>query len=116
MPLERIVLENDLAYAVYDAFPVTPLHGLIIPRRHAIDYFGVTADELIACHDLLRQLRSRVLTEDPGVVAFNIGINVGKAAGQTVFHCHIHLIPRRIGDVEHARGGVRHVIPGKGSY
>lgn len=116
IPRERIVLENELAYAIRDGFPVTPLHSLVIPKRHVLDYFELTQQELLECDSLLRDLRSNVLESDPSVEGFNIGMNAGAAAGQTIFHCHIHLIPRRKGDVENPRGGVRHVIPGKGFY
>lgn len=116
IPKERIVASNELAYAIRDCFPVTLLHTLIIPKRHAVNYFELTKDELLACDDLLHQLSESIKHEDSSVVAFNIGMNAGAAAGQTVFHCHIHLIPRRNGDVENPRGGVRHLIPGKGFY
>ncbi|HCJ95043.1 MAG TPA: HIT family protein, partial [Sphaerochaeta sp.] len=72
--------------------------------------------ELSDCHELLRLMRGEIQNQDPSVRAFNVGINAGKTAGQTIFHCHIHLIPRRSGDVEDPRGGIRHVIPGKGFY
>jgi diadenosine tetraphosphate (Ap4A) HIT family hydrolase len=113
---ERIVAENDLAYAVHDGFPVTELHTLIIPKRHVEDYFGLTQEELLACDDLIRSLKDEIMNSDSSVDAFNIGMNAGESAGQTIFHCHIHLIPRRSGDVENPRGGVRHLIPGKGNY
>ena len=116
IPQEQIIASNKLAYAIRDGFPVTPLHTLIIPKRHADDYFELTKDELIACHELIHQLRESITKEDSSVVAFNIGMNAGEAAGQTVFHCHIHLIPRRKGDVSSPRGGIRHVIPDKGHY
>jgi diadenosine tetraphosphate (Ap4A) HIT family hydrolase len=116
IPEERVISSNDLAYAVRDGFPVTPLHTLVIPKRHATDYFQLTKEELLACNDLLHELKNSIQQNDPTVVAFNIGMNSGEAAGQTVFHCHIHLIPRRKGDVENPRGGVRHLIPGKGFY
>jgi len=113
---ERVFVENDLAFALWDAFPVTERHALILPRRHVQDYFALTSEELLACDDLLRQARELVLASDPSVEGFNVGANVGEVAGQTIFHCHIHLIPRRSGDVENPRGGVRHLIPGKGAY
>jgi len=109
-------MQNELAFAIRDGFPVTELHTLIIPRRHVEDYFGLTSDELLACDALLRGLKSEIVRMDPMVTAFNIGMNAGLAAGQTIFHCHIHLIPRRAGDVVNPRGGVRHIIPGKGFY
>ena len=113
---ERIVAENDLAYAVRDGFPVTEIHTLIIPKRHVEDYFGLTQEELLACDNLIRSLKDEIMDSDSSVHGFNIGMNAGESAGQTVFHCHIHLIPRRSGDVENPRGGVRHLIPGKGNY
>lgn len=116
IPQTRIVRSNELAFAILDGFPVTQGHALVIPKRHVTDYFGLTRDELMACDDLLRELRQDVMADDPTVEGFNIGMNAGAVAGQTVFHCHIHLIPRRAGDVENPRGGVRHLIPGKGHY
>jgi ATP adenylyltransferase len=116
MTPDRIVMSNRLAYAIHDGFPVTKLHSLVIPKRHAATYFDITADELLACDDLLRKLRTSFLSSDPSIEGFNIGLNAGEVAGQTIFHCHFHLIPRRRGDVENPRGGVRHLIPGKGYY
>jgi ATP adenylyltransferase len=112
----RVIAQNDLAYAIRDGFPVTPLHTLVIPKRHVADYFGLEAQELLAIDQLLRQLRTEILAHDPEVSGFNVGMNAGAVAGQTIFHCHVHLIPRRAGDVKNPRGGVRHVIPGKGFY
>lgn len=116
LPPERICLENDLAFVIHDGFPVTALHALVIPKRHAVDYFALNQEELLACDALLRQLKAVILQKDPAVTGFNIGMNAGKDAGQTIFHCHIHLIPRRHGDVQNPRGGIRHLIPGKGAY
>jgi len=116
MPQERIVLENDLAYAVRDGFPVTEMHSIIIPKRHIKDYFDLNKDELLACDHLIRSLKEEINNSDSSVNGFNIGMNAGESAGQTIFHCHIHLIPRRTGDVDNPRGGVRHTIPGKGDY
>jgi diadenosine tetraphosphate (Ap4A) HIT family hydrolase len=112
----RVIAQNDLAYAIHDGFPVTPLHTLVIPKRHVEDYFGLEAEELLAIDRLLHQLRTEILAQDPAVSGFNVGMNAGAVAGQTIFHCHVHLIPRRAGDVKNPRGGVRHVIPGKGFY
>ena len=116
LPGERIIGENELAVAVRDRFPVTSLHTLIIPRRHVSSYFDLTGEEAAACYRLLSRMRREILSQDKHVAGFNVGVNVGAASGQTIWHCHIHLIPRRRGDVAHARGGVRHVIPGKGYY
>ena len=112
----HVILRNRLSFAVRDTTPVTPLHTLVLPYRHAPTYFDLTDDELAAANDLLRQLRLDIITTDPAVAGFNIGINIGSTAGQTIFHCHIHLIPRRRGDVDDPLGGVRAVIPGKMRY
>ncbi len=116
LPAERIVFQNELAIAFYDGYPVSEGHALVIPKRHVADYWGLTAAEREACHNLLDVLRKSIQQKDPLVTGFNIGLNAGASAGQTVFHCHFHLIPRRDGDVPNPRGGVRHVIPGKGHY
>lgn len=116
MPEERVIARNTHAFAIRDGFPVTPGHTLIIPKTHVLDYFELSNDQLLACDDLLREIKQHIQTDDPTVDGFNIGMNAGLSAGQTVFHCHIHLIPRRTGDVENPRGGVRHTIPGKGFY
>jgi diadenosine tetraphosphate (Ap4A) HIT family hydrolase len=111
-----VFLRNEHAYVLWDGFPVTPLHALIIPSRHAKDYFELTSNELIACDALLRRASRTLSARDGSIGGFNIGVNVGGAAGQTIFHCHFHLIPRRPGDVEDPRGGIRNTIPGKGAY
>ncbi len=116
IPRDRVILENDLTFAIRDNYPVTRLHSLIIPKRHVVDYFSLTEDELLSCDALLKEIKNSIQAEDESVKAFNIGINSGEAAGQTIFHCHIHLIPRRVGDVKNPRGGIRHLIPGKGDY
>ena len=116
IPRDRIISENDLTFAIRDNYPVTTLHSLIIPKRHVIDYFDLTNDELIACNDLIQKVKEQTLNKDKSVKAFNIGTNAGKMAGQSIMHCHIHLIPRRKGDVENPQGGVRSVIPKKQHY
>lgn len=116
IPAKRIICENALAYAIRDNFPVTNGHTLIIVKRHVPDYFSLTPEEITACHELVSETRNEILREDSLVQGFNVGVNAGAAAGQTIFHCHIHFIPRRAGDVENPRGGVRHLIPGKGNY
>ena len=108
--------ENTLAYASYDTYPVSKLHCLIIPKRHVKDYFELTNDEVIACNELIKKIKKEILLKDALVKGFNIGTNIGKAAGQSVLHCHIHLIPRREGDVENPQGGVRSVIQSKQHY
>ena len=108
--------ENDLAYASYDTYPVTEQHWLIIPKRHVVDYFELSNEELIACNDLIKIVKNEVLDKDKNIKAFNVGTNAGKIAGQSIMHCHIHLIPRREGDVDNPQGGVRSVIPKKQHY
>ena len=113
---KRVVVENELAYAIRDGFPVTESHTLIIPKRHVHDYFGLGQSEVNATNQLITSVKDEIEKTDKLVNGFNIGMNSGQSAGQTIFHCHIHLIPRRDGDVENPRGGVRHTIPGKGAY
>ena len=114
--VKDVLLENDKAYAVYDGYPVTQGHVLVIPKRHVTSYFDLERNEIKESHRLLLGMRSKLDREDPTIDGFNVGVNDGEVAGQTILHCHIHLIPRRSGDVEKPRGGVRHVIPGKGDY
>ena len=112
----EILGENSLGVAFADSFPVSPLHALVIPRRHVRDFFGMSQAETNACTQLLTQVREIIQSRDSTVAGFNVGANIDEAGGQSVFHCHIHLIPRRLGDVPNPRGGVRHIIPGKGNY
>ena len=95
---------------------MTPLHTLVIPKRHVRSYFELGRPELNACHRLLEREKEIIEHQDGNVEGFNVGINDGEVAGQTVFHCHIHLMPRRRGDVEDPTGGVRNVFCGKGAY
>ena len=108
--------ENQLAYASYDSYPVTDQHCLIIPKRHVKDYFDLTVEEIVACDQLIKKIKKEIEKKDASVKGFNIGTNSGKIAGQSIMHCHIHLIPRREGDVENPQGGVRSVIPLKQHY
>ena len=113
---KRIIAENNLAYAIRDGFPVTDGHTLFIPKRHTADYFGLVPAEVSAINLLMAEQKQLLQEADASIDGFNIGMNCGESAGQTVFHCHVHLIPRRKGDVENPRGGVRHIIAGKGFY
>ena len=113
---EKIILRNELCFLIEDAFPVTKGHALVIPRRHVADYFLLSIAEQQAANELLQIRRKQLLEQDKTIDGFNMGVNSGEAAGQTIFHCHIHLIPRRRGDVENPKGGVRGVIPGKQAY
>ena len=111
-----IAHQNELAYASYDSYPVSDLHCLIIPKRHIKDYFELNNDELVACNELIKIVKDEIYAKDKSVKAFNIGSNIGKISGQSIMHCHIHLIPRREGDVENPQGGVRSVIPKNQHY
>ena len=108
--------ENELAYASYDSYPVTEHHCLIIPKRHIKDYFDLSNEELLACNDLVQIVKKEIIKKDPSVKGFNLGTNIGKVSGQSILHCHLHLIPRREGDVNNPQGGVRSVIPNKQHY
>ena len=109
-------LQNELAYASYDTYPVSKHHCLIIPKRHIKDFFELTDKELLACNDLIKKVKDEIKKKDPNINGFNLGTNIGKASGQSILHCHFHLIPRRLGDVENPQGGVRSVIPNKQHY
>ncbi len=111
-----IAYENELAYASYDTYPVSKYHCLIIPKRHIKDYFDLNNEELIACNDLIKLVKNEIINTDQSVQGFNLGSNIGKDSGQSIFHCHIHLIPRRKKDVDNPQGGVRSVIPNKQHY
>ena len=109
-------LENNLAFVIHDKFPVTKHHSLIIPKRHVSNYFELTQAEINCCNTLIKQMKNIIDTQDNKVVGYNIGINNGEMAGQTINHCHIHLIPRRENDMADPTGGVRGVIPEKQKY
>ena len=113
---ERVVDENTLAYAIRDGFEVTKHHTLFIPKRHIKDYFGLTQAEINAINQLIDSQKEFLDGADSSIDGYNMGMNCGETAGQTIFHCHVHLIPRRKADVENPRGGIRHVIPEKGYY
>lgn len=112
---DEIIVENDLAFAIFDRYPVSHGHILVIPRRHFPDIFEATPEELRALAELTRRVRDFVESEyAPG--GYNIGINRGRAAGQSIMHVHIHFIPRYSGDRRDPKGGVRGVIPKKQKY
>ena len=113
---EELQFENQLAYSSIDSYPVSEFHSLIVPKRHIETYFELTNEEIQACNELILKTKEKILKQDSSVKGFNIGTNVGKSAGQSIMHCHIHLIPRREGDVENPQGGVRSVIPKKQYY
>ncbi len=113
---DRVVAEQNTVVAIQDNYPVTAGHLLIIPKRHVEDYFSLNETEKRDTEVLIMKLRGRITENDRSVTGFNIGTNIGESAGQTIFHAHIHLIPRRDGDTPYPRGGVRGVIPEKMSY
>ena len=114
-PEREILAENEHAIAVLDSYPVSPGHSLILPRRHAETVWDLTDEEYAACYALVRDLKP-VLEERFRPDGFNVGVNCGEAGGQSVWHAHIHVIPRFKGDTPSPKGGVRHVIPLKGNY
>ena len=113
---EELKFENELAYSSTDSYPVSKFHSLIVPKRHVQNYFELNNEEIHACNELILKTKEQILKQDSTVKGFNIGTNIGKTAGQTIMHCHIHLIPRREGDVKNPQGGVRSVIPLKQHY
>lgn len=113
---EEKLINAKLSFVILDGFPVTKDHSLIILKRHVANFFDITNEELLELNDLLKLRKEQILAEDDEVEGFNVGINIGLAAGQSIFHIHIHLIPRRFGDVENPKGGVRGVIPSKRNY
>jgi diadenosine tetraphosphate (Ap4A) HIT family hydrolase len=111
-----IVAECGSVWAIKDGHPVTDGHLLILPKRHLPDWLSLSEQESRDADALIRLLSKRLSEFDPTITGFNVGMNCGASAGQTVFHAHIHLIPRRDGDVPNPRGGVRGVIPAKMNY
>ena len=113
---QKIIYSSEFIYVVRDSFPVTKYHSLIIPHRHVSNFFDLNKDELKDLSVALKKERESLLNLDKKITAFNVGVNSGKDAGQSIMHCHIHLIPRRKGDIENPRGGVRGVIPSRQKY
>ena len=110
-----IMTENDLFYAKLDENPVSKGHAMVIPNEHIVSFFDLPDNTLISLFDFIKKVKS-IIQSEHNPDAFNIGINDGAEAGRTIDHLHIHIIPRYKGDVENPRGGVRHIIPGKGNY
>lgn len=113
---DKVIGSLRTVWAVEDSHPVTPGHLLVIPRRHTPDFFSMNSKEKGEAIELINLLKEQVQRADPTVLGFNIGINCGETAGQTVPHAHIHLIPRRKGDTADPRGGIRGIIPEKMKY
>ena len=113
----KVISSSEFFFIIRDtAYPVTKHHTLIITNRHVDDFFNLTKDEMNDLDEVLKTQKKELKKLDKKISAFNVGVNVGKDAGQSIMHCHIHLIPRRKGDVEDPRGGVRGVIPEKQKY
>jgi diadenosine tetraphosphate (Ap4A) HIT family hydrolase len=115
LPATAHVASNALAFAIRDGFPVSPGHTLVVPRRLMVTWFEATREEQLAILELVDVVK-RALDEERRPDGYNVGFNAGAAAGQTVMHLHVHVIPRYAGDMDDPRGGVRHVIPGRGNY
>lgn len=113
---DKHILENQLAYVKFDGYPVTRLHMLIIPKVHYDNYFDMPLDVQLACNQLVNKTKVYQQEKDKTITGFNVGFNCGVSAGQSIMHTHIHIIPRRDGDMKKPKGGVRHVIPEKGNY
>ena len=109
------VAEQGTFVAKHDSYPVSRGHTLLIPKRHVETFFALNEDELKDFFDLLLEIR-QMIEHEFGPDGFNVGVNIGAAAGQTIAHLHIHVIPRYVGDVGNPRGGVRGVIPGRADY
>ena len=113
---DRTLKEGQSTKLFLDNYPVTKGHALIIPKSHVSTPQGLLDSEILEIFDLMRKYCQEAQDLDKTILGFNIGFNDGEAAGQTIFHAHMHVIPRRLGDVEVPRGGIRNIIPGKGSY
>ena len=113
--VKGVSLKNELAYSARDSYAVSPGHTVVVPKRHVAEFFDLTQDEVAACMDLINE-EKKLIDEEFNPDGYNIGVNIGPAAGQSILHVHIHIIPRYEGDVENPQGGVRHVIPEKAHY
>ena len=113
---DRVIDEYNHFVTIRDIYPVTALHTLVIPRRHIVTYFQCNENEYNEIPAILNSQKNKLIDSDREITGFNIGMNIGEDAGQTVFHFHIHIIPRRTGDTENPRGGIRGVIPHKQNY
>jgi len=111
----RIIFENELFYARWDNFPINKGHAEIMPKRHIVSFFNLSEEELIQMFDLLKRVK-QLIDEKYHPDGYNVGSNEGEAAGRTIHHLHIHIIPRYFGDVPNPVGGIRNIIPEKGDY
>ena len=113
---DELIEEGQYCYARRDGYPVSEHHSLVIPKRHVASYFDLDEDEVIDMHRMVVQMKARIESMDKTVSGFNVGVNVGRDAGQSVFHVHMHLMPRRKGDIDNPQGGGRGVSPAKRTY
>ena len=113
---QKIIYSSKLIFVVRDSYPVTKFHTLIIPHRHVSNFFDLTDSEFKDLFKILKKEKRSLINLDKKITAFNVGVNAGVDSGQSIMHCHIHLIPRRKGDIKNPRGGVRGVIPSKQKY
>jgi|TARA_B110000438_G_scaffold165619_1_gene158441 ATP adenylyltransferase len=113
---QKVIFSSELFYVVRDSYPVTKYHTLIIPNRHVPNFFDLKDKEFNDLKKILKKQRKLLINLDKKISSFNVGVNAGADAGQSIMHCHIHLIPRRKGDIKNPQGGVRGVIPTKQKY
>jgi len=111
----RVILENDLFYSRWDNFPVSNGHAEVVSKKHTVSFFELTNAEVLQMYDLILKTQ-KIISVKFNPDGYNIGLNEGPAAGRTIHHLHLHIIPRYTGDVQNPRGGIRNVIPGKGDY
>mgnify|MGYP002180561007 CR=1 FL=1 len=116
MGTREVLWEDELAFAIRDAFPISPGHSLVLPKRHVASFWDCTPDEQTSLLAGAGWLRDDLEVSFPSVDGWNLGVNVGEAAGQTVFHVHLHVVPRFVGDVDDPTGGVRGTMPGEADY
>jgi ATP adenylyltransferase len=114
--LSDVAAANDQVLAIRVANPITPLHTFVVPRRHVANYFDLFLPEMMEVDEILRSIRKDIALADATVVGFNVEIDIGTCAGQTILHCHVHLIPRRVGDVADPRGGLCAITAGETPY
>lgn len=112
---KEYIIENELAVAFYDSFPVSDGHALIIPKRHVRTYFDLNEEEITAIHSLAKEMK-KIIDDKYHPDGYNVGFNVEESGGQTIFHAHMHIIPRYKGDIENPRGGIRKIIKMKTNY
>ena len=111
---QGVSVEHELVYSARDSYPASPGHTVVIPKRHVASFFDLTPEEVTACMELIAE-EKKLIDQEFNPDGYNVGVNIGPAAGQSIMHVHIHIIPRYVGDVENPQGGVRHVTR-KGHY